>query len=459
MAGAQATDGSMLLHVSTDNPRYFANAANDIVYLASAYWGHELTDYAFGAGRSVYATVEQGLVERNMNLLRLWTTETTGAAETSHRTASMPWQRSGICCAADGGNKWDLDVFSLGHRDRLDVNAVEYFERMRARILALRKQGIYVMVMLFHSFGWEKNLRIPDNNSWGWHPYAKGNNVNGIDADQNGDGQGLEMGLQQNVVYDRELAYVRQVLYTVRDLDNVLIEICNECYDGASENDWQNDLIAYIHRHEIAFQSMRHPVVMTSLQNFNNVPLAQSAAEAVEYGGPSEATNPVKNDATKVNLSDSDHTNPCVDVPSISWPWRAFTRGHNLAFIYCKGADTPSENEELVITRMAQTRTYAARLNLKSAVPNDQAGECSTEYCLIGPTEVLGYLPTGGTITLTVLAPGMWTIEWFDPATGQTLPAAAITIDRTGQAVTVEAPFDGDAVLFATEAGRRGMTQ
>ncbi len=39
IAEAQATDGSILLHVSTDNPRYFVKADGEIVYLAGAYWG------------------------------------------------------------------------------------------------------------------------------------------------------------------------------------------------------------------------------------------------------------------------------------------------------------------------------------------------------------------------------------------------------------------------------------
>lgn len=239
----------------------------------------------------------------------------------------------------------------------------------------------------------------------------------------------------------------------MRDLDNVLIEICNECYDGARETGWQDDLIAYIHQYERAQQSMRHPVIMTSLQNFNNAPLALSAAEAVEYGGPAEETNPRKNDGGKVNISDWDHINPCVEAPSRTWPWRAFTRGHNLAFLYCKQADIPSENEELVIARIAQARTYATKLNLKNAIPNDSSGDCSTEYCLIAPNEVLGYIPSGGTITLTVLAAGIWTIEWLDPATGHTLPAASIRIDKTGHSVTFLAPFPDESVLLATRAG------
>lgn len=37
IAEAQATDGSMLLHVSTDNPRYFVKADRETVYLAGAY--------------------------------------------------------------------------------------------------------------------------------------------------------------------------------------------------------------------------------------------------------------------------------------------------------------------------------------------------------------------------------------------------------------------------------------
>ncbi len=135
---------------------------------------------------------------------------------------------------------------------------------------------------------------------------------------------------------------------------------------------------------------MRHLVIMTSLQNFNHAPLALSAAEALEYGGPAEETNPRKNEGDKVNMCDWDHINPCEEAPSRAWPWRAFTRGHNLAFLYRKQADIPSEKEELVIARIAQTRTYATTLNLKRAIPNASSGDCSTEYCLIASNEVLG---------------------------------------------------------------------
>ncbi len=65
--------------------------------------------------------------------------------------------------------------------------------------------------------------------SGGGIPFNSKNNINGIDGDSNGDGIGTEIDTLANPAVTRiQEHYVRKVIDTVNDLDNVLYEICNE---------------------------------------------------------------------------------------------------------------------------------------------------------------------------------------------------------------------------------------
>ena len=64
------------------------------------------------------------------------------------------------------------------------------------------------------------------------------NNINGINGDPNGDGRGIEIHtLHIPVVTELQEAYVRKVIDTVNDMDNVLYEIANE--SGNYFTEWQ----------------------------------------------------------------------------------------------------------------------------------------------------------------------------------------------------------------------------
>ena len=157
-----------------------------------------------------------------------------------------PRRRSGPGTAADGKPKFDLDSFEP-----------VYFERMRQRISKARDRGIYVSIMLFE--GWE--LQFTD--AWKFHPFHGPNNVNTIDADPAGRGL-LYNELRDDPTGKKVLAlqeaYVRKVVDTVNDLDNVLYEVCNEA--GVYSTKWQYHLIDFIHRYEAALPK-QHPVGMT----------------------------------------------------------------------------------------------------------------------------------------------------------------------------------------------------
>lgn len=449
VAGETAPMGALVLHKSMINGRYFALPDDRLIYLQGSYEGSELQDFVFGgSGPSDFQRALDLLARHDGNILRLWTSESSSEVFGEGTVMQMPWTRSTICCAADGGQKFDLTLLDVGNLAQPSINSLHYFERMRARVIAARAAGVYVSIMLWHSFGWENGLRNVGSRSWSRHPFNIMNNINGVNADVDGDGHGLELGSIGQAFTSYQEAYVRQVVDTVGDLDNVLYEICNECYDTPATNAWQQYFRDFIRTYESG-RGVRHPVGMTSLQNYNNAVLMESTADYISPGGPSFEGDPSAHGEVSVSIMDMDHVVPCplqfgMPMNSPQWPWKAFTRGHNLWYIYCRGYGTPDPGEAVVMMRMAQTRSYANRLSLATTVPETDRSLCSTGYCLMGPEYVLGFLPEGGSIALTLRREGMWAVEWFDPASGNTTVASSV---RPGEHV-LTAPFSGEAVIF-----------
>jgi hypothetical protein len=95
--------------------------------------------------------------------------------------APLAYARTGSGRALDGGPRFDVDRFDP-----------DYFRRLRERVAAAGARGIYVSVMLFN--GWSIELKgKKQGNPWRGHPFNRENNVNGIEGDVDGDGEGREV--------------------------------------------------------------------------------------------------------------------------------------------------------------------------------------------------------------------------------------------------------------------------
>src|SRR5262249_59832170 len=102
-----------------------------------------------------------------------------------------------------------------------------FFERLRNGIMQAGTKGIYVEQQLFQ--GWSV-YSYGGATAWFGHPFNGANNINGINADLNGDNDGSEyLTLSDPAVTALQDAYVRQMIDRLGDLDNVLWEVCNEC--------------------------------------------------------------------------------------------------------------------------------------------------------------------------------------------------------------------------------------
>ena len=146
--------------------------------------------------------------------------------------------------AVDGKPKFDLRQFNPA-----------YFERLRQRVSAAGRRGMYVSVMLFEGWGmFHGNRRRGTKDEWAWrsHPFHPDNNISGIDA-------GEKVHSRANPgVNAIQAVYIRKVVDTVNDLDNVLYEVINE--GGEKEWDWW--VVETLRQYERT-QTHQHPIGIT----------------------------------------------------------------------------------------------------------------------------------------------------------------------------------------------------
>jgi hypothetical protein len=473
------------LFVNPDNRRYFTdgvkvNGKYRSIYLTGAHTWCNLIDCGNTNPPEAfdYERYLDFMQANHYNFFRLWRAENArgGEADVNFWFDPMPYQRSDECCAFDGGNKFDLEKFNQS-----------YFDRMRERVIEAQERSLYVSVMLFD--GWSVESKFNGHNPWIGHPYKLENNVNNINGDVNGNGQGEDTHiLTGSPVTALQEAYVRKVIDTVNDLDNVLYEISNESpgdnpstpeMDGSK--DWQYHMIGVVREYE-ATKPKQHPVGMTwEWLNGNNEYLYNSPADWISLGGGGDLRTyepPLTTGApdSKIILADTDHLCGICGTPQ--WVWKSFTRGENPIFMDFYNNDTsgrgmPFEHPEAESIRiqLRHAQSYAQRMDLTVTVPRPDL--CSTRYCLANPVEegaqYLIFLPAGAEIAelLTRLgfekqptiylptdsevlvdlsaASGEMTVEWFNPANGETVQGEPVS---GGNSQTFTAPFSGDAVLF-----------
>src|SRR5262249_9112153 len=135
------------------------------------------------------------------------------------------------------------------------------------------------------------------------------NNVQGIDGDLNGDGKGTETHtLAIPEVTAIQEAYVRQVIDTVNDLDNVLYEIANE--SGLYSTKWQYHMIRFVKTCE-SKKAKHHQVGMTSDGYGGEDDTARLFESPADWISPSPDRDDYRGNppaaGTKIILSDTDH--------------------------------------------------------------------------------------------------------------------------------------------------------
>jgi hypothetical protein len=427
------------------NPRWFADPSGKAVVLTGSHTWQSLQDNGLlmknGGGNpppvfdfSAYL----GFLERhNHNFFRLWRWETT--KWTDSYTGNMvkycrphPWARTGPGLAEDGGARFDLEHFNP-----------EYFDRLRLRVSAARDRGIYVAVMLFE--GWEHQF----TDGWQFHPFHAPNNVNGIEADANGDGKGVEFNTLLDTSMSRRVlelqrAYVRRVIDTVNDQESVLYEVCNEA--SAESTAWQYDMIRFVKDYERS-KPQQHAVGMTfQYRGGSNSTLFDSPADWISPN-PGDSVqsyieNPCSTCTAKVVVNDTDHLWGHTGGDNI-WVWKSFTRGLNVLFME-ELLPSPTWQDSARLA-MGQIRRYGERMNLAAMVPDEKVS--ATRFCLAARgREYLVFQWNKGEFTVDLRdAPGSFEVEWLNVNADKPQSGGKVA---GGATRTFTTPFPGPAVLY-----------
>jgi hypothetical protein len=462
------------LRVHPKNPRYFTDKSGKAIYLTGSHTWENFQDIGVkGEKLFDYNAYLEMMHKYGHNFMRFWMFEQAEMGSWSPDTIyfdPLPFVRTGPGTANDGKPKFDLTKF----------NPV-YFERLRERIKEAGKKNIYASVMLFNGWSLDRSgFKIGD--PYPFLPYNVVNNINGISAPETINDFINKPNLHSLKISPELLAvqeaYVKKVIETVNDLDNVLYEIINE--GGAT--DWQYHMIRFIKKTETSMPK-QHPVGMTHLgeakQNINQA-LFESPADWISPNWEdltwtsrdstirsSFRDNPPAADGKKVVVPDTDHL--WGHGGNYKWVWKCFLRGSNpilmdpwdplpgeevesktIGWIYIKGGITKDDRNfpefELIRQSMGQARSFSLRLNLADMIPRSELS--STRYCLANEgTEYLIYFPESveGRIDLRH-SKGEFEAEWFIPLMNRT-----VKIPRSlsgGDYLEVEPPTSLDAVLY-----------
>jgi len=429
------------LRVSSVNPRYFEDADGKIVYLTGSHTWPNLVDISTADPPEPFDFMAylDWMQKYDHNFIRLWTWESLRwnsknyNPDKTYNVYPHAWKRTGPGLALDGKLKFNLEEFDD-----------EYFSRLKNRIDSASKKGIYVSVMLFEGWGMQFATE-----GWKNHPFHPDNNINGMNADLDKDGNGLEiytLAIPEITVLQEK--YIKNIIDVVNEFDNVLYEISNENHPPSTR--WQYHLINYIHEYEKT-KPFQHPVGMTfQYKGGSNDTLFESPAEWISPNpfthGKDLRNDPPAATGRKVILYDTDHLWGIGG--NGAWVWKTFARGMNPLFMdpYDEqfiGKNIPAY--ESIRKNMGYTRIYAAKMDLTRAVLGNDFS--STTYCLADPgSEYFVYQPLPDSAFTVKLEKGKYCYEWFSPASG--------VVEKTGKVRAIEvetsfkAPFTGDAVLY-----------
>lgn len=422
------------LRVSAANPRYFADSLGNVVYLAGSHTWNNFPDmdttYPGDANPLNFTNYLNFLDTYNHNFFRLWCWEgpfPNNASLYAQRVwaTPQPWLRTGPGNGTDGHLKYDLVQWNSA-----------YFARLTARVSEAAARGKYCSVMLFE--GWEQQF-APGADA---HPFNSTSNINGVAC---GTPLTNVHTLNVSAITTLQDEYVRRVIDAVNAYDNVLYEICNEA--GSYSTAWQAHMISLVKTYELT-KPKQHPVGMTfQYSGGTDATLFASAADWISPGTSTYLSAPTVGTGSKVVINDNDHLggSSTGDRP---WVWKSFCRGLNVLFM--DRYDTPDSitsgpiaNGVAIRNAMGDTRVYAGRVDLKTAVPNGAI--TSTGYALSNSIQILVYAQSASSFTVALPA-GTWQVEWYSTVT-RAAPTTAASVSG-GSTASFTSPLGAESILY-----------
>lgn len=415
------------LRVHPKNHRYFTDDSGRAIYLAGHQWFNDLQHNAWNHHPDHSWEDAVALMQRHgMNYLRSWTIWSVGTEADGGSSPLMPFKRTGPGEASDGKPKFNLHQFDPA-----------YFDRLKEHLRIAQQNNIYISVMLFEVYGF-----MSRGDFWAGNIFRGANNVNGIDVDVNRDGEGLEFFYSRDpklVAIQQD--YVRHVIDTVNEFDNVFFEIANEL--GARE--WQVAMVQFIQEYERG-QPKQHLVYLSPggrnqfgrWAPMSRSDLLESPADlfAVTRWEPRYRGDPPVQPATKPVFMDMDHIAATDNDGDNDWnnnpatPWKLFLRGYHQC-LYDQDYWKPgahSQQWERTRSSIGATVKLANRVDLANMHPRPELS--TTGYCLAHPgNEYLVFSADAVPFTVEGLdASAEYDVSWSDTAGTQVGKSIVVTV-------------------------------
>jgi hypothetical protein len=475
--------------VQSSNTNYFKTPlGKTLVLVGSHTWNSAQDTDTSPAGTSSLQALDYNayianIVAWNQNATILWHKDLphycswTGGGGGDWTMGPWQWVRSSTPGATDGGNKFDLNTFNQA-----------FFDRIRARALLAQQNGIYAIVELFDGLGLVSNRCATDG-----FPLTAANNINGI---SDGGGTNSMTMTSTNTITAVQEAYVKKMVDTLNDLQNVIWEPSEEAPAGV-KTFWQPFMVDLLHKYEgggtltqtgevFTAKTFQHPVLNATTQDLASDSFlynsnAESAAPAARFSPTSSCGTGTP--LCKVNINDSDHSYFGIwndtQLTQRSYVWNNATNGAGIVFMdpyvifnsggnrntcaspvlgVCPAPITTAGSYQMGIRlNMGYVNQFLnGKMNLTSTTV--QHSLCSTSQCLATNTgsnfEFIVYSPSTSAFTVNLSAQNSkaMKVQWLDPVTGTITNAANYTAtSSTSQSFTPPGTLTSDAVLYLVD--------
>lgn len=418
------------------------------------------TEFRAGPIVADYVTQMDAVVTAGGNWIRMWTLEQSAwgsdaqfAANTNIRIPlnQFPYTQVDTRTDTSTGTSVVVGVY--------DVTAPNqaYYDRVVARVDAALARGITPIITMFS--GGHLIYGLPPTWNAGFsNPFYRGNNINGISCDTNGNGNCEESHtLTNGNINNAQRQYVDRLVQALGNRP-VILEVSNE--DQSDTTDWQNMIMERVRTAEATYSTNAHVIFQSGFQygglaNSNHL-FSNSRNDAVSPLCTSDGTdwdlNPPANDGTKLIFYDSDHTgyaDSCGTWTAIV-PWKLFTRA--IYPIFLSERET-APVQTAIKAAMAQTKLYSTKINLATAYPETGTSTFSTGFGLF--TGSNSTTPNCSEYLMLMPSDGSRTINLSSCSAGATFNVE--TLNLTSGAIASAGTTTGGAVRSFNPAGSDPM--
>ncbi|MGC8842723.1 MAG: putative collagen-binding domain-containing protein [bacterium] len=390
MGRLRALNLTLAISLLPANPHYFLAPEGKPLLLTGVYvWD------IFSNPKFDYKSFFHRLKENSLNFARVWVMW--GWEEENWLS---PYERTGPGLAKDGRAKFNLDSFNPF-----------FFKHLKDVLEEARREGIYLQLVVFDAWCLKNS-----EGHWDRHCFNGANNVNGVNADKNGDGMGLEFcSLRDEKIVAYQKRFIDKLLEVCSSYENIFFEVANENY---YDREWEKELGRYIKEKEKK-QKVRHLVMPLDMPNHDGAGIKTWDLKTLKEG--------FRKAYEKFNqplIMDTDGIGePSDDVIRRAF-WTAFVSGGHFDFLDSAlspqtggGALNPLRSN--VYRQMGYIAQLSKKMDFWRMKPMDEIVIEGTAFVLgeKGKSYVV-YLPYGGRMKLKLESPALFRYRWFNPREG-----------------------------------------